>query len=82
MNKTWQLQDAKSHFSELVSRASAGETHVVTKRGEKAAVLLGYEQYLELTKQSSNLLEVLRGDEPYVDLELERDQDMGREVEF
>jgi hypothetical protein len=28
MDKTWQLQDAKSRFSELVNRAERGETQI------------------------------------------------------
>ena len=81
MNKTWQLQDAKSHFSELVERAKQGDAQIVTKRGEKAAVLIGYEQYLALTDKETSLLNVLRGNPPYFeDLPFERDEDVGRKV--
>jgi prevent-host-death family protein len=83
MDKTWQLQDAKSRFSELVNRAERGETQIVTRRGKKAAVILGYEDYLELSQQKMSLLEALRGKPPYVDLKLERSKDPGRPtVEF
>jgi prevent-host-death family protein len=80
MDKTWQLQEAKTHFSELVERAVKGEKQIVTKRGKKAAVMLGYEEYLELSQQKMSLLEALRGKPPHVDLKLERDKDTGRET--
>jgi prevent-host-death family protein len=83
MDKTWQLQEAKSHFSELVDRATQGEKQIVTRRGKKAAVLMGYEDYLELTQKKMSLLEALRGKPPYLDLPLGRDKDVGRKtVEF
>jgi antitoxin Phd len=83
VDKTWQLQDAKTHFSELVDRATQGEKQIVTKRGKKAAVLMGYEDYLELTQKKMSLLEALRGSPPYVELPIERDKDAGRKtVEF
>ena len=81
MDKTWQLQEAKSHFSELVSRAESGETHIVTKHGEKAVVVIGYEHYLQLSGRSRKLLEALRT-EPFFNIELERDKDIGRELEL
>lgn len=83
MDKTWQLQEAKSHFSEVVERAKAGETQVITKRGEKTVVVIDYDRYLRLSGQSRSLLEVLRGERPYTDeLEVERDKGLGREVAF
>lgn len=81
MDKTWQLQDAKSRLSEVVKRAEGGETQVITKRGDKVAVVIDYERYLNLTGQQKTLLEVLRGEEPYTeDLMLERDKDEGRDL--
>lgn len=83
MERVWQLQDAKSRFSEVVEKAVSGEAQVVTKRGEKAVVVIDYGRYLELTGQTKSLLEVLRGDPPYTDeLVVERDMPPGREVRF
>ena len=83
MDKTWQLQDAKSHLSEVVKRAEGGEAQVITKRGNKVAVIIDYERYLSLTGQHKTLLEVLRGHEPYTDeLVSERDKDEGRDLTF
>ena len=83
MDRIWQLQNAKSHFSELVKRAARGEVQIVTKRGEKTAVLIDYNEYLKLKQQKMNLFELLRGDEVlFDDLPFERSKDMGRSFEF
>ena len=83
MDKMWQLQDAKSHFSEVVERAKGGEAQVITRRGEKAVVVIDYDRYLQLTGQARGLLEVLRGDPPYEDeLTIERDRSPGWDVSF
>jgi len=47
--KTWQLQEAKAKFSELVRRAVDGESQLITKRGKKAVVVLSHEQYQKLS---------------------------------
>ena len=68
MERVWQLQDAKSRFSEVVEKAVSGEVQVVTKRGEKSVVVIDYARYLELTGQTKSLLEVLRGEPPFTDV--------------
>lgn len=83
MDKVWQLQKAKSHLSEVVDRAKTGETQVITKRGEKAVVVIDYDRYLSLTGQAKSLLEVLRGEPPFADdLLVTRDPSSGRDVSF
>lgn len=83
MDKTWQLQKAKSHLSEVVERAKAGETQVITKHGQKTVVVIDYDRYLSLTGQGKSLLEVLHGSPPFTDdLEVTRDRSVGRNVSF
>ena len=83
MDKTWQLQAAKSHFSEVVERAKGGEAQVITRRGERAVVVIDYDRYLQLTGQAKSLLEVLRGNPPFDnDLVIERDRSPAREITF
>lgn len=82
MDKTWPLEDAEGHLSELVKRAEGGEVQVITREGEKAVVLMDYARYVALSKPKS-LLAVLRGGPPYLDdLQLERDKSPGRAVEL
>ncbi len=44
MTRTWQVQDAKARFSELLETSLAEGPQVVTKRGVEAAVLVPIEQ--------------------------------------
>ena len=55
MNNIWQLQDAKSRFSELVERALANGAQIVTRRGRKTVVVLPFDEYERLAKPSDSL---------------------------
>ena len=81
MNKTWQLQDAKSHFSEVIERAKQGEVQIITKYGKKTAVIISYDNYLKYKQENKSLLDILRR-EPYFDFEFERSKDTGRNIDF
>ncbi len=48
MSKTWQVQDAKARFSELLATSLAEGPQIVTKRGVEAAVLVPIEQWRRL----------------------------------
>ena len=71
MKSTWQLQEAKAKFSELIERAIDGEPQLVTKRGENAVVIISHSQYQRMTQQKS-LREALSGS-PQGELVLHRD---------
>ena len=73
----WQQTEAKNKFNELVNRALAHDPQIVTRSGKKTVVVLSYEDYECLTKNSSGLtqflmksplagseLEILRDEEP------------------
>jgi prevent-host-death family protein len=45
MNNIWQLQDAKSSFSELVDRALTQGTQIVTRCGKKTVAITPYVEY-------------------------------------
>ena len=74
--KEWQLQDAKAHFSEVVDRALKGEKQIVTRRGEKAVVVIAYDEYEHMENKNKTLWDIFktapRMDEH--DLPLERDK--------
>lgn len=44
-----QLRDAKAHLSEVVDRAERGEACLITRHGQPAAVVLGYEEWKRLS---------------------------------
>ena len=74
MTQSWQLQEAKNKFSEVVARAEAGEVQIVTKHGVATAVVLSYAAYKMLSEPQRRLSELLR---PYPDdgIELDIDRD-------
>jgi prevent-host-death family protein len=45
---SWQLQEAKQHFSELVRRALDEGPQVVTRRGEEAVVVVSVREFRRL----------------------------------
>ncbi|PZA05986.1 MULTISPECIES: type II toxin-antitoxin system Phd/YefM family antitoxin [unclassified Meiothermus] len=86
MKRTWQLQEAKARFSEVVERALKGEPQTVTRRGRPAVVVLDWATYTRLRGKDVSLLEALRPSEPLSDEEAEalanRPQTGYREVGF
>ncbi len=80
---TWKLEDAKARFSEVVRRAHVDGPQAVTVRGRRAVVVLDADEYERLAAPKPNL--------PLVDflsrldmegLDLTRDPDTGRDIEF
>ena len=56
--ETWQLQEAKSRFSELVDRALSVGPQMVTRRGHDAVVVMSATDYQRLNSAPS-LMHVL-----------------------
>ena len=83
MKNVWQLQDAKSKFSELVERALAHGAQIVTRRGQKTVVVLPFEEYQRLTQPSGRLSQFLLAS-PLAGSELvmERDPRLPRDLEI
>jgi prevent-host-death family protein len=83
MNNIWQLQDAKSKFSEMVDRALMNGVQIVTRRGRKTVVILPFEEYERLTKQTDSLAQFLLSSPlPGSDLVIERDKSTPRSIEI
>ncbi|WP_322793296.1 type II toxin-antitoxin system Phd/YefM family antitoxin [Bellilinea sp.] len=79
----WQLQDAKSRFSELVERTLRNGAQIVTRRGKKVVVMLSYEEYRRLTAPQRNLAQfLLQSPLAGAELNIERDQSLPREVDL
>lgn len=83
MRKSWQLQEAKSKFSEVILRAGTEGPQWITKHGRRTAVVISSNDYDRLKRGNTSLAEFfqrspLRG----VDLDLERAKDLPREVEL
>lgn len=68
MTRTWQVQDAKARFSELLETSLAEGPQVVTKRGVEAAVLVPIDQWRRLEKMARpDLKELLLAPEARTD---------------
>ena len=78
----WQVQTAKQRFSELVERAVTEGPQVVTKHGRETVVVLDIDEYRRLTAPRLNFKEFLLTMPRIDDLELERAEDMGREIDL
>ena len=79
---SWQVQTAKQRFSELVERAVAEGPQIVTKHGRETVVVLEIGEYRRLLGVPMDfkqfLMSIPKGDE----LEIERSQDLPRELEL
>ena len=56
---TWQLQEAKSRFSEVVDLTLKEGPQLVTRRGEEAVVILAANEYRRLSGQTTSLMDCL-----------------------
>ena len=52
---TWQLQEAKNKFSEVVNATSSKGPQIISRNGRMTAVLLSYEDYQRLTAKKTQL---------------------------
>ncbi len=82
-NNTWQLQDAKSKFSQLVEKAMSSEPQFVTKHGHNAVVLLSFEDYKKITKPKTDLVTFLRNSPlAEIELDLSRSRELPRDIDL
>jgi prevent-host-death family protein len=78
----WQLQEAKSKFSQIVNRALREGPQIVTRHGQEVVVVLSVEEYRKMIESRPTLLDLLLNS-PLAGSELEivRDQeDNGRNL--
>ena len=83
MSTTWKLQDAKAKFSKIVDDALKIGPQFVTRRGQKAVVVVSVEEYEALISNKPSFKEfLLRCPKMDDDFELERHKDLPRSIEF
>jgi prevent-host-death family protein len=81
--QTWQLQEAKSKFSEVVKRSQNQGPQNITVHGEPVAVLLSRRDYLKLTHPKSSLVELLRSSPlAGIELDVKREQTLTRPIKL
>jgi antitoxin Phd len=83
MKNIWQLQEAKSKFSEMVDQTLTDGVQIVTRRGKKTVAVVSFEEYEQLTRISEPLSKfLLRSPLAGSELELTRDKSQPRELGF
>ncbi len=83
MNNVWQLQEAKSKLSEVIEQALANGIQIVTRRGKNTVVIVSFDEYQRLTKQTGSLAQFLLASPlPGSGLAIERDQSKPRSIEI
>ena len=79
MIHTWQLQEAKNKFSQVVENAVNSGPQIITKRGVEVAIVLSFAEYRKMLSSRQKLSDFFR-DSPLVgaDLDLTRDTSYAR----
>lgn len=78
--RTWQLQEAKNKFSEVVDDALTKGPQVITRHGVETVVVVSYAEFRKRQLGQKKLSEFFR-DSPLADadLDLARDKSLPRE---
>ncbi len=83
MGNTWQLQEAKNKFSNLVDKAHHSGPQIVTKHGKESVVIIAIEDYKKLNKPKSDLVSFLKKSPlSVVNIDLARDKSPARNIEL
>jgi antitoxin Phd len=76
----WQVQEAKTRFSEVIEEAQSKGPQIITRHGAERAVVLSFDDFRSLTAHKPGLKEYLLDGPKFDDFEIERDRDTGREI--
>ena len=78
---SWQLQDAKNRFSQLVKLAESKGPQIITVRGQESVVVISVKEYKKLITKKGSLVDFMQNSPMSdVDLDLERSKSKGRNV--
>ena len=83
IENSWQLQNAKNKFSNLVDKAQHNGPQVVTKHGKDAVVVLSIDEYKKLIKPKTSLLKFFQNSPlSKINLDITRNKDLPRDIEL
>ena len=77
---TWQLQEAKSRFSEVVDLSLTQGPQLVTRRGQEAVVILAAQDFRRLSGKTTNLVDCLLTSPRGAELDVDRSSEGIRDV--
>jgi antitoxin Phd len=78
----WQVQEAKTRFSELIDRAQSEGPQTITRHGAERAVVLSVEDYRALQALKPDFKAYLLGGPKVEEFDVPRDRDLGRAVDL
>lgn len=78
----WQLQEAKSRFSELVDLTLKEGPQMVTRRGQEAVVILSALEYRRMSGSTPSLLTTLLNAPRGAPLDVARSREPIRDIEL
>ncbi len=79
---SWQVQEAKQRFSELIRAAHADGPQVVTRHGEEIAVVVDIADYRRLSGETIEFKDYLRSGPSFEDLDLSRSSELPRDIDL
>ncbi|MCE3238690.1 MAG: prevent-host-death protein [Gammaproteobacteria bacterium] len=79
--KSWQLQEAKAHFSRVIQEAIIHGPQEISLRGKPTAIIISTKEYHKLLEPKSSFVEFmqqspLRG----IKIRLKRDKSLARKI--
>ena len=80
--QSWQIQEAKARFSEVVRDAEREGPQEITLHGRPVAVLISRDEYDRLAGTGRSLVDFMRGSPLFdqADVEFERERGLSRKV--
>ena len=83
MKNQWQLQEAKSRFSEVVDEALSHGPQQITRHGEEVVVIVAAEEFKRLTRPKGDIVSFFsRSPLGEVDLDLSRSKEKARSLDL
>jgi prevent-host-death family protein len=79
---SWQVQEAKTHLSEVIEQAQVQGPQTITRHGRERAVILSIEDYRALIFQRMDFKAYLLGGPKTDKFEIVRDRDFGRDIDI
>ncbi len=81
--QTWQLQQAKAKFSEMVRAAQAKGPQMVSLHGDPAVVVISIKDYQNMKAEKPNFVEFMQNSPlASADLDIDRMSDPPRDIEL
>jgi len=72
--RSWQLQEAKNKFSQVVEDAVSDGPQIITKHGVEVAIVISFAEYQKMITSKGKVSEFFR-DSPLADLDLDLSRD-------